>query len=75
MSPVLKKYRFHETDLELPEVQGFTCGPNRWDEEVAAWIKSRSGDNSVLEDIKRVGVHRVSSSLFLPDAAGRWQHP
>ncbi len=22
-----------------------------------------------------VGVHRVSSSLFLPDAAGRWQHP
>jgi hypothetical protein len=56
MSRLLKKYRFKETDLDLAEVQNFFCGPHRWEEEVAAWIKSRSGDNSVLEDIRQFGI-------------------
>jgi len=56
MPAVLKKYRFREADLDLAEVQGFTCGPNRWDQEVAVWIKSRLGDNIVLEDIKRYSI-------------------
>jgi ribosomal protein S18 acetylase RimI-like enzyme len=56
MPAVLKKYRFREADLDLPEVEGFSCGPNHWDQEVAAWIKSRSGDNSVIEDIKRYSI-------------------
>lgn len=53
---LLRKYRFTEADLERPEIQTFDCGPNRWDVEVATWIKSRSGDNSVLEDIKTFGI-------------------
>jgi ribosomal protein S18 acetylase RimI-like enzyme len=56
MAHPLTKYRFQEADLGLPEVQSFTCGPNRWDEEVAAWIKAAEGDNSVLEDIKQFGI-------------------
>ena len=50
MPRLLKKYRFKESDVDLPEVRGFYCGPNRWDVVVATWIQSRSGDNSVLED-------------------------
>jgi ribosomal protein S18 acetylase RimI-like enzyme len=56
MAGQLLKYRFQEADLDLAEVQGFTCGPNRWDKEVAEWIKSRSGDNSVLVDIQTYGI-------------------
>jgi ribosomal protein S18 acetylase RimI-like enzyme len=56
MPPLLKKYRFQEADLDLPEVQGLNCGPNRWDQEVANWIKTRSGDSSVLEDMRRFGI-------------------
>jgi hypothetical protein len=50
---VLKKQRFRQSDLDLPEVQGFTCGQNRWDEEVATWIKSLSGENSVCVDMEK----------------------
>jgi hypothetical protein len=56
MARQLAKFRFKEADLDLPEIQSFTCGPNRWDEEVATWIKSREGDNSVLVDIQRFGI-------------------
>jgi ribosomal protein S18 acetylase RimI-like enzyme len=55
MARLLRKFRFQESDLDLPEVQSFYCGPNRWELEVAEWIKSRSGDNSVLEDIRQFG--------------------
>jgi hypothetical protein len=40
-------------DLDRPEVQQFYCGQERWEREVADWIKSRTGDNSVLEDMKQ----------------------
>jgi ribosomal protein S18 acetylase RimI-like enzyme len=56
MPRLLRKYRLKESDLDLPEVQSFSCGANRWDQEVAAWIKSRAGDNSVLEDIRQFGI-------------------
>ncbi len=49
---LLRKSRFTEADLDLPEVQNFSCGPNRWDLGVAIWIQSRSGENSALQDIK-----------------------
>jgi ribosomal protein S18 acetylase RimI-like enzyme len=52
----LKKYRFDEADLDLPEIQAFDCGHQRWEVEAASWIKSRSGDNSALEDIKKWGI-------------------
>ena len=55
MITVLKKTPFTELDLGFPEVQTFSCGGERWDVEVAEWIKSRSGPNSVLEDIERFG--------------------
>ena len=55
MSHALKRYRLRETDLDLPEVQAFSCGPDRWDIEVATWIKSRSGSNSALEDMRQFG--------------------
>jgi ribosomal protein S18 acetylase RimI-like enzyme len=55
MSRQLTKHRFKESDLDLPEVQNFTCGRKPWEVEVAVWIKSRSGDNSVLEDIEQFG--------------------
>jgi ribosomal protein S18 acetylase RimI-like enzyme len=55
-APLLRKYRFKESDLDLPEVQDFCCGPNPWEQEVAVWIKSRTGDNSVLEDVNRYGL-------------------
>jgi hypothetical protein len=55
MPPLLIRYRFNAADIDLPEIQGFACGDARWDREVADWIKSRSGDNSVLEDIQQFG--------------------
>src|SRR5947209_5714107 len=55
MPHLLKKYRFTEADVELPEVRAFYCGPNRWDVEVADWIRSPSGDNSVIEDMRQRG--------------------
>jgi hypothetical protein len=56
MPPLLTKTRFQESDVDRPEVQSFTCGPNRWDVEVSTWIKSHSGECSVLEDIKQFGI-------------------
>jgi ribosomal protein S18 acetylase RimI-like enzyme len=53
---LLTKNRFTEADLGLAEVQNFTCGQERWNVEVATWIKSSSGANSVLEDIRDRGV-------------------
>src|SRR5436190_988917 len=55
MPPGLLKFPFTATDIDLPEVQQFHCGGERWEREVAEWIKSRTGDNSVLEDIRRFG--------------------
>jgi ribosomal protein S18 acetylase RimI-like enzyme len=55
MVRLLTKYPFSEADIGLPEVQAFDCGGNPWDIEVADWIKARSGDNSVLEDMKQFG--------------------
>jgi ribosomal protein S18 acetylase RimI-like enzyme len=55
MVRLLTKYPFSEADIALPEVQAFDCGDAPWDVEVAEWIKSRSGDNSVLEDKRRFG--------------------
>jgi len=52
MVRLLKKSTFSEADIELPEVQAFYCGNEPWEKEVAEWIKSRSGDNSVLEDMR-----------------------
>jgi GNAT superfamily N-acetyltransferase len=49
MSDQLLKYRFKDSDLNLPEVQSFFCGPERWAVEVAEWIKSPAG---VLDDIR-----------------------
>src|SRR5437588_4236074 len=48
----LKKQRFEEALIDLPEVQAFDCGQEPWEKEVADWIKSRSGDHSVLVDLK-----------------------
>ena len=55
MVRLLTKYTFSEADIGLPEVQAFDCGDDPWDLEVAEWIKSPSGDNSVLEDMKQFG--------------------
>jgi hypothetical protein len=55
MARLLTKRLFTEADLALSEIQAFECGPERWDREVAEWIKSASGENSVIEDIKRFG--------------------
>ena len=56
MSHLLKKYPFSKTDIDLPEVQAFDCGGNPWDLEVSGWIKSRSGNNSVLEDMEHFNI-------------------
>jgi ribosomal protein S18 acetylase RimI-like enzyme len=53
MTPRLTRFRFKESDLQLPEIKGFDCGPERWNVEVATWIKSPDGDNSVLVDMKQ----------------------
>jgi ribosomal protein S18 acetylase RimI-like enzyme len=53
MTRLLTKFRFKESDLQLPEILGFDCGPERWNREVATWIKSPDGDNSVLLDMKQ----------------------
>jgi ribosomal protein S18 acetylase RimI-like enzyme len=55
MTRLLTKQVFTDADLTLPEVQSFHCGDERWDLEVAEWIKSASGENSVIEDMKRFG--------------------
>ncbi len=52
MSWLLKKTPFSAADLTLPEVQTFSCGDERWELEVAEWIRSPSGSNSALEDMK-----------------------
>ena len=41
--------------IGLPEVQTFDCGSDPWDIEVADWIQSRAGENSVLEDMRQFG--------------------
>jgi ribosomal protein S18 acetylase RimI-like enzyme len=55
MTRLLTKRLFTEADLALPEIQSFHCGDERWDREVAGWIKSASGGNSVVEDMRRFG--------------------
>lgn len=55
MPRLLKKTLFSEADLSKPEVQAFTCGEERWEREVAEWIRSSSGENSALEDMKNRG--------------------
>lgn len=55
MTHLLTKYPFSEADIALPEVQAFHCGDEPWDLEVAEWIKSRTGDNSVLVDVNTFG--------------------
>ncbi len=55
MTRFLTKHVFTEADLTLPEIQSFHCGDERWDLEVADWIKSASGENSVIEDMTRFG--------------------
>jgi ribosomal protein S18 acetylase RimI-like enzyme len=69
MTSRLTKYPFIPTDLNLPEVQAFSCGAERWDVEVAAWIKSPSGPNSVLEDMRQFGtevwLHRTDAGVFV----------
>ena len=55
MVRLLTKYPFSEADITLPDVQAFDCGDAPWDIEVAEWIESRSGNNSVLEDMKKFG--------------------
>jgi hypothetical protein len=44
-----------EADIDLPEVQQFHCGDERWEREVAEWLRARTGASSVLEDIHRFG--------------------
>src|SRR5882724_581410 len=56
MTRLLTKVRFKESDLQLPEIKGFDCGPERWNVEVATWIKSPVGDNSVLVDMNQRGI-------------------
>jgi hypothetical protein len=53
MTRLLTKFRFKESDWQLPEILGFDCGPERWNLEVATWIKSPDGDSSVLLDMKQ----------------------
>src|SRR3984957_21242955 len=55
MTRLLTKHVFTAADLSLPEVRNFHCGDERWDLEVSEWIKSASGDNSVIEDMNRFG--------------------
>lgn len=55
MTRLLTKTPFTEADLSLPEIQSFHCGEERWDKEVAEWIKAPAGENSVVEDMKRYG--------------------
>jgi hypothetical protein len=55
MTRRLKKYAFSEADINLPEVQRFYCGEDHWAREVAEWIRSPSGENSVLEDMRNYG--------------------
>jgi hypothetical protein len=53
----------------LPEVQTFYCGDERWECEVAEWIKSASGENSALEDMKKYGtevwLHRTEEGVLV----------
>ncbi len=53
--PPLVKHVFREPDIDLPEVQAFSCGTEAWEVEVAEWIKSRTGENSALEDMRQFG--------------------
>jgi GNAT superfamily N-acetyltransferase len=55
MSVFLKKSCFSPADAARAEVQAFCCGHERWELEVAEWIKCRATDNSALEDIKNFG--------------------
>jgi hypothetical protein len=55
MPRLMKKTRFSEADLALPDVQAFSCGEERWEREVEEWIRSPSGENSALEDMKKYG--------------------
>jgi hypothetical protein len=55
MLQLLKKTPFSAADLARPEVQAFTCGQERWEREVEEWIRSPSGTNSALEDMKEYG--------------------
>jgi hypothetical protein len=69
MVRLLKKYTFSEADVALPEVQAFYCGDEPWDREVTEWIKSATGDNSVLEDMKQFGtevwLHRDENGMLV----------
>jgi len=55
MSSSLVKYRFEESDADRPDIQNFFCGNSRFELEVSEWIKSKSGDNSAIEDMKKYG--------------------
>jgi hypothetical protein len=55
MPRFLRKYRCTPADLTLPDVQGFHCGDERWEREVADWLKSPSGPNSAREDLHKYG--------------------
>lgn len=69
MASLLTKQVFTASDLGLPEVQQFHCGDEPWDREVADWIKSASGENSVIEDMKRFGtevwLHRDEQGVLV----------
>jgi ribosomal protein S18 acetylase RimI-like enzyme len=69
MTSRLAKFPFTAADLNLPEIQAFSCGAECWDVEVAAWIKTASGPNSVLEDMRHFGtevwLHRTDTGVLV----------
>jgi ribosomal protein S18 acetylase RimI-like enzyme len=79
MVRLLTKHRFKVADLDLPEVKNFYCGPNRWDQDVADWIKSPDG---VLQDIQTYGtevwLHRTMEGDLVGFSSlgeNRWSIP
>jgi len=77
----LKKYQFKESDTATPEIQAFDCGDERWEREVSSWIKSPSGQNSVVEDMRQFGIavwlYRADGELvgFASLGENTWSFP
>lgn len=69
MVRLLKKHTFSPEDIDLPEVQAFYCGEEPWEVEVAEWVKSKAGPNSVLQDMAEYGtevwLHRDEDGVLV----------
>src|SRR5579871_1046116 len=70
MPSLLVKYRFEEPDVDRPDIQDFFCGNSRFEMEVSDWIKSKSGANSAVEDMKKYGTevfryHRADDEVLV----------